>query len=145
MDAVTTLVVGGGLLTEVQPNAACQAAVLTSTRKLLTTRATLFNKCKKDGLAGKTTPQLISRADLATCVSSLPDGAGAIAKAEDAIVKAFRAKCGAITNLGDAIAGPCGGPFSYQDITACLGNAVKSIWCNSTAAADGFTGLVTCP
>lgn len=145
MDAVTTLVVGGGALTATQPNAGCQDAVLTATRALLTTRATLFNKCKKDGLAGETSPQMLSGGDLAGCVSALPDPKGAATKAEDAIVKAFQAKCGEISNLATAIAGPCGGYGSYQDITGCLANSVESIWCNSTAAADGFSGVVTCP
>ena len=77
---------------------ACQTAILKASLKILGTKAKAFLKCKKEGLAAKLLPRIISAADLLRCFDNVEAGtADAVATLTATAAK----KCSGVT-LGTA-------------------------------------------
>ncbi len=94
--------------------AACQAAVLKATGKIVGQELKLFSACMKDGLQDGT---ISDTASLTTCLTTVAaDAKGRIAKARAGVAKALDKKC-ADVDLDATLPGSCAGS---GDFSGCL-------------------------
>jgi cysteine-rich repeat protein len=115
----------------------CQVAVLSSLRKILKVKTSLFLTCKKNGLKAKTQP-FGSSADLQTCFDQLiADGAGKIAKAVTSLEETVVKKCPSIS-LATAFPGACSGAADAAALAACIDRRVECRICQIFNGVDGL-------
>ena len=113
----------------------CQAQVLKFSQKLFSTQAKLFRKCKKNGLAGKTT-LMVSASQLSRCFDEIAaDAGGQIQRAVGKLADKIADKCAGV-ELPLAFPGSCA---NATDLAGCLDVRVECRLCQLFDAMDGLS------